>query len=268
LITAFENRTKRVKRLASSEFEIDGVIYEQMFKVAPNLVPDVILGINFLKENNVAISLTEGRFRTRRYGSNCERKFFYDSLPKNKVGVGLISSPKFQLYLSESQRQPERKYYTCGGAQTTHALMPMQQQNQKELLNTCDEIKFDGGRLLHGNGEAYISDDVSRRHEAVPDNSCTRDDNHFDFTVNMLCNNEVGSGEEDKGTKLCDITGHLPAQMTELKLQTEAVDIRAHSARDLRKKVDVSDNLSHKQMGSLFHVIEIHGSLYVQARLV
>jgi hypothetical protein len=62
----------------------------------------------------------------------------------------------------------------------------------------------------------------------------------------MLCNNEVGPGE-DKGTKLCDITGHLPVQETELKLQTEAVDIKTHSARDLRKKVDVSDNLSHKQ---------------------
>jgi hypothetical protein len=143
----------------------------------------------------------------------------------------------------------------------------MRQQNQKELLNTCDEIKFDGVDYYTGNGEAYISDNVSRRHDTVPDNSCTRDDNHFDFTVNMLCNNEVGSGEEDKGTKLCDITGHLPAQGAELKLQTEAVDIRAHSARDLRKKVDVSDNLSHKQMGSLFDVLEIRGSLYVQARL-
>jgi hypothetical protein len=80
--------------------------------------------------------------------------------------------------------------------------------------------------------------------------------------------NEVGSGEEDKGTKLFDITGHLPVQETELKLQTEAADITAHSACDLLKKVDVLDNLSHKQKGSLFHVIEIQSSLYVQARLV
>jgi hypothetical protein len=84
----------------------------------------------------------------------------------------------------------------------------------------------------------------------------------------MLLNNRVGSGEEDKGTKLCDITGHLPAQETELKLQTEAVDIRAHSARDFCKKVGVSNYLSHKQKGNLFHVIEIQGSLYVQARPV
>ena len=60
---------------------------------APNLVPYAILGIDFLKENNVVINLTEGSFKTRRDGLNCERKFFYDSLPKNKVGDGLISNP-------------------------------------------------------------------------------------------------------------------------------------------------------------------------------
>jgi hypothetical protein len=55
--------------------------------------------------------------------------------------------------------------------------------------------------------------------------------------------------------KLCDIRGHLLAQESELKLQTEAVDIRALSARDLHKKVDKSDNLSHEQKGSLFHML-------------
>jgi len=239
LITAFENGTKRIKRQALSEFEIDGVSYEQVFMIAPNLVPDVILGINFLKENNVVFNLTEGRFRRRRDGFNCEHKFFYDSLLKNKVGVGLISNPKFQRNFSESKRQPEVKYYILG-AQSIHALMPMRQQNQKELLNICDEIKLDWIDCYTGNGEGYVSDDVSRIYEAVADKNSTRDDTHFDFTVNMLCNNEVGSGEEDKMSKLCDITGHLPTRETELKLQTEAVDIRAHGARDLRKKVDVS----------------------------
>lgn len=64
LITAFGSRTKRIKRQALIEFEIDGVSYEQVFMIAPDLVPDAILGINFLKENNVVISLTEGRFKT------------------------------------------------------------------------------------------------------------------------------------------------------------------------------------------------------------
>ena len=67
------------------EFEIDGVSYEKVFMATPNLVPDTILGINFPKENNVVINLTEGRFRTRRDDSDCEHKFFTVSLPKSKV---------------------------------------------------------------------------------------------------------------------------------------------------------------------------------------
>jgi hypothetical protein len=63
--------------------------------IAPNLVPDAILGINFLKENNVVINLTEGSLKTRRDGSDGECKFLYGSLPKNKVEVGLI--PKLKI---------------------------------------------------------------------------------------------------------------------------------------------------------------------------
>jgi hypothetical protein len=71
----------------------------------------------------------------------------------------------------------------------------------------------------------------------------------------MLCNNEVGSGEQGTETKLCEIRGHLQTQEAELKLQTEAVDIRALSACHLRKKMDESNNLSHEQKGSLFHTL-------------
>jgi hypothetical protein len=107
LITAFGNRTKRIKRQALVEFEIDGFSYEQVFMLAANVAHGAILGINFLKENNVMMNLTEGRLKTRRDGSNCEHKLFHDSLSKNKVGVGPISNPKFQLSFSESQRQPD-----------------------------------------------------------------------------------------------------------------------------------------------------------------
>jgi hypothetical protein len=142
LITVFGRRTKRVKRQTLIEFEINGVSYEQVFMIAPNLVPDAILGINFLKENNVVINLTERSFKTRRDGSDCEHKFFYGSLPKNKVEVDLISNPNFQLNFSELQGQSDGRENIVG-AQTTHALIPMQQQSRKELLIICDEIKVD-----------------------------------------------------------------------------------------------------------------------------
>ena len=47
-----------------------------------------------------------------------------------------------------------------------------------------------------GNRETFVSNDKSCRDEAVPDKSSTGDDTQFEFIVNMLCNNEVGSGNK------------------------------------------------------------------------
>jgi hypothetical protein len=130
----------------------------------------------------------------------------------------------------------------------------MQQQSQKELL-IRDNIKVDEVNCYAENRETFVSNYVSRRDEAVPDKSSARDVTQFDFIVNMLCNNERGLEEQDTETKLCEIRGHLQTQETKLKLQTEAVDIRAHSARDFCKKVNESDNLGHEQKGSLFNML-------------
>jgi hypothetical protein len=83
-------------------FEIAGVSYEQVFMTVSNLVPDAVLGINFLQENIVVINSAERRFDTRLYSSNCEHNL-YDSLPKDKMGVALIPNPEFQLSFPESQ---------------------------------------------------------------------------------------------------------------------------------------------------------------------
>jgi len=211
LITAFGRRTKRIKRQALIAFEMGGFSYEHVFMIVPNLVPDAILGINFLKENNVVINLTEGRFKTRSDGSDCQLKLFYGSLPKNKVGIGLISNPKFQLNFSELQRQSDGKENIVG-AQITHELIPMHQESQKELLSICADSKVDEVGYYAGNRENFVSNGESCRDEAVPDKSSTGYDTQFDFIVNMLCNNEVGSREQDTETKLCKIRGHLQTQ--------------------------------------------------------
>jgi len=123
-------------------------------------------------------------------------------------------------------------------------------------LSICDEIKVDEVGYCAEKHENFVSDDVSRRDEAVPDKKCTRGDTKFDCIVNMmLCNNEVGSGVQDTEMNLCEIRANLPTQETELPLQTEAIDIRALSASDLRKKADESDNLSFEQKERLFHML-------------
>jgi hypothetical protein len=90
--------------------------------IVSNLALDAIFGINYLEENNVVINLPEKLFETRRYNSDCERKF-YVSLPKDKMAVAIISNPEFHLKFPESQTiiQPDGKDHTVG-AQTAHTL--------------------------------------------------------------------------------------------------------------------------------------------------
>jgi hypothetical protein len=120
LISAFGSRTKRKTKEALIYVEIDGVINEQVFIIAPVLLPDAVLGINFLKENYVVIDLSEGRFKTRRDSSDCELKFFYVSLPKNKVGVGLTyTKTEISIECFGITKTVGRKRKYCGRSDPT-----------------------------------------------------------------------------------------------------------------------------------------------------
>jgi len=76
LTTMFRNKTKGIRRQALIEFEIDGVKYEQVFMILPNLEPDAILGINFLQENDVMIDVARKCFRARKGEEDCTHSFF------------------------------------------------------------------------------------------------------------------------------------------------------------------------------------------------
>jgi hypothetical protein len=202
--------------------------------IAPNLMPDVILGVNFLKENNVVIDLTEGRVKARKGGSDCEHGFFYGSLPKNKFEVGFISNSEIQPNISVLRRQLGEKGIVVG-TRTIHALIPTQQSSQKELLSVSDNIKADEVGYYARDGETSVSINESWRDETVADESFTRDDNRYEFIVNMLCSNEMSSEEQLTETKLSGIRGHLQTQEADLRPHLEANDIRALSVCDLHK---------------------------------
>jgi hypothetical protein len=138
------------------------------FMIAPNLVPDAVLGINFLHKNNVEMNFAEERFGTRGNGSNYQRKFFYDSLPKGKVGVGLVARLEVESNLigSLTTRRKDGKNNTVG-AETTETLISMRKESQRALLKYCDKIKLNGLGADVRDGDTFISDDVRRSDEAV-----------------------------------------------------------------------------------------------------
>jgi hypothetical protein len=91
-MTAFGNKTKRIRRQALIEFEIDGVKYEQVFMVSPNFEPDAILGINFLQDNDIVIDVTEKCFRTQKGEVSCAHRFCNNSFKKDSRSWVCIKS--------------------------------------------------------------------------------------------------------------------------------------------------------------------------------
>ena len=120
-------------------------------------------------------------------------------------------------------------------------------------MNTCDNIKVDLVGYCAGNGVNFTFDYGSRKIEAVPHKNYT----HFDFIVTILV---IMNLVLELKTEVCEIRVHLPAQVTAVKLQTEIFDSRVLGFRNLHKKVDESDNLSHVEKQNLFHMLSIYGA--------
>lgn len=113
-----------------------------MIHVAPNLVPDAVLGFNFL------IKRTRDKLRRRTFQNvkecfNCEHKFSYVSLPNANEGLGLVSVSEFQLNVSYSTTIEQDGRDIIVSAQTTDALTPVRKKSQRTLLRNGDRIKID-----------------------------------------------------------------------------------------------------------------------------
>jgi hypothetical protein len=176
-------------------------------------VLDAILGINFLKENNVVINLTEGHFMARRDGFDCECKVFFDTLPKNGVGVGFVSDPEIQLNLPDLQRYSYEKDEIVG-MQTTIVLMLVELQGQKKSVNKCDKTELNELAVLQDKARLLFSRmEVLRTRQFQTKNS-VKLDNHIEFMMNMLCNNEDSLGEQDTVSENCEIGSDFQTRET------------------------------------------------------
>jgi hypothetical protein len=80
------------------------------------------------------------------------------------VRVGQVSNPEIPSNPSESPpaiQQDGRDYIASD--QTTDTLTSARKESQRALLKHGDQIEIDG---VGSDGEAFVSDDVSRRDEA------------------------------------------------------------------------------------------------------
>jgi hypothetical protein len=64
LVTAFGNKSKKIRSQALIEFKIDQTHYELAVILAPNMATDFILGMNFMIDYKVQINFPERIFKT------------------------------------------------------------------------------------------------------------------------------------------------------------------------------------------------------------
>lgn len=77
LISAWRTRSKKIKRQALIKFQVEKDNYEQVFMVAPNLLTHVILGANFLNENDALLNFREGCIVMREGSVSRRHNFFF-----------------------------------------------------------------------------------------------------------------------------------------------------------------------------------------------
>jgi hypothetical protein len=64
LQTACGAKSRRIKRQALIDFSIDGVMYQVVGLIAPNLLKDLIVGVDYLREYKVTMEFAAARFST------------------------------------------------------------------------------------------------------------------------------------------------------------------------------------------------------------
>jgi predicted aspartyl protease len=237
LTTAFGNKTKRIKRQALIEFEIDGVKYEQVFMISPNLEPDTILGINLLQDNDVVIDVTEKCFRTRTGEVSCTHSFVYNFLQKDRVGVRSVLN------------QNEKKNLAV--VKDDNLKSSFWQALQKGLKNNYRICKLDGLDICAEISESNVISDVSCKERTIRVDNFMSSDTNFEFVKSMLTNNDVEVREQEKEANPCGNAERLSESKVELESGADVVDARTLDVRILCKKVDESDELTCSQKESL-----------------
>ena len=68
LVSAFGNKTKRIRVQAMMPISIDGIVVDHIFLISPQLLTQALLGVDFCRMNNIIINFPEQWFTMERDG--------------------------------------------------------------------------------------------------------------------------------------------------------------------------------------------------------
>jgi hypothetical protein len=85
--SAFGNKTKRIRVPAMMPIRIDDIVVDHIFLIAPQLLTQAILGVDFCRMNNIIINFPEQCFTMERDGNVSRHHFAYDNNIRS-IGIG------------------------------------------------------------------------------------------------------------------------------------------------------------------------------------
>jgi hypothetical protein len=87
LVSAFGNKTKRIRMQAMMPIRIDDIVVDHIFLISPQLLTPALLGVDFCRMSSIIINFPEQCFTMERDGNVSRHYFAYDNNIRS-IGTG------------------------------------------------------------------------------------------------------------------------------------------------------------------------------------
>ena len=89
IVSAFGNKTKRIRVKAMMPIRIDDIVVDHIFLISPQLLTQALLRVDFCQMNNIIINFPEQRFTMERVSNVSRHHFAYDNNIRY-IGIGVL----------------------------------------------------------------------------------------------------------------------------------------------------------------------------------
>jgi transposase InsO family protein len=238
LVTAFGNKSKKIRSQALIEFKIDQTHYELAVILAPNMATDFILGMNFMIDYKVQINFPERIFKTSQ-GSISSIHKFYDVEQLTSGGStesedqNLAVTRVGSRFASQEDERPKGKLgceLVSRNVEMTSEVAEKSSSGELDPALTCDETS--SRQMQQETGREYpVFTALSTRSQ---------------------CRREWQINQSEPETRYPIRDFELPQRPACYYGKT---DERSVTPQQLRDKVDRAENISLSQKEELFDLL-------------
>jgi hypothetical protein len=254
LVTAFGNRTKRVRKQVYLEFTIGDDVFEGVFLISPQLINSVLIGCDFATDYKVTIDFDNRCFAYERDGVRKSCKFSHSST--SNAGSSDVRTPQVCLLERLWTRgcvkdQPESAVRTVFQHGRNKVELPlvvdekdslMEVEGAPDLREVNDEEELGNMPLINKVAKCEMNDSGDR-----PTESVSRQDGEF-----------VDEESESVEVRGCCNLRMQGSQLNPIQFHREGEDIpdtRATSATELTAVINKNEHLSASEREGLIELM-------------